>query len=213
MRDVFLTVLICIFNIFMWIIFLKKFKKIFSTDGIIASTREELNRMIDDINRNTAQDLKLINDKIKEAEKIIAEAEKRLGVLNSDLTQKEKSSDFMQIIRNEKRNDETANLQNIEEQSYFSSNKRNPVEKYMQQQSFSQKTEVSTPVEDVVTKEIVEEKTSMPSVSYSTEQIRPKEEFSDKVKKLYDQGFDVETIATELNSSTIEVQLIIDMNF
>ena len=41
--------------------------------------------------------------------------------------------------------------------------------------------------------------------------IKPKKNFQDAVKELYDLGFTVEQISSELNKSMIEVQFVIDM--
>lgn len=206
MPVIFLTILICIFNVFMWIVLLKKFKKIFSTEDIILTTREELNRMIEDVNRNTSRDLNLADEKIKEIEKVIVEAEKRLSVLNSDLAKQSQISEFKDALNQQK-----------EETSYFSARKT-PVEKYMQNKGsdinyYSNKIENND--DNIVVQEVKKEAKvlEMPTVTYSDEQITPKKDFAKSVKELYLQGLDVEFIARELNASTTEVQLIIDMNF
>ena len=226
----FLPVLICFFNVFMWIVLIKKFRKLFSTDGIIASAREELNRMIDDVNRNTAKDLNLLDSKMREAERLVSEAEKRIAVLNSELSQKSQASDFMQVIRGEREEvpaapsrrppvedarEENPPADETPDVKYFSQ-ARNPVEHYVKnsgevQPAAAHEPPLSQPAENAGVQ--VQQARSMPSVSFAETPIRPKEAFSDKVRNLFAQGFDVETIAKELDSSTTEVQLIIDMNF
>ena len=66
MPVIFLTSTLIIINIVFWIVFLAKFKKIFSTEDILLAVRNELDKMIADVNRNTARDLNLIDAKLKD---------------------------------------------------------------------------------------------------------------------------------------------------
>jgi len=226
MPIVFLTIVICIFNIFMWVILLKKFKKIFSTEDIITSTRDELNRMIEDMNRNTGRDLNLADEKIKEIENVLLEAERRLGVLNSDLSRKSQSDEFLSSIQK----NQSKYQSKIENQSFFSVSKT-PTERYIQNQLNGNSQDYvqydSDSSKDVIDyknntnnqnsyseiEKSVESVKSLPDISYAQNQIVPKKDFTQSVRDLYAQGFDVEFIAKELNSTTTEVQLIIDMSF
>ncbi|MBR4600057.1 MAG: hypothetical protein IKO39_08415, partial [Treponema sp.] len=60
---VFIAAFFCVLNISLWVALFLKFKKIFSTDDIISSTRDEMNSMIADINRNAGRNIELIEDK------------------------------------------------------------------------------------------------------------------------------------------------------
>src|SRR5574344_3171092 len=84
MAAIIICTFICILNVIMWIIFANKFKKLFSTDDIIAKTREELNHMIIDVNRNADRNITLIEEKIKELKSVTAEAERRLALERSE---------------------------------------------------------------------------------------------------------------------------------
>lgn len=202
MPVIFLTIILCLFNVFMWIIMLKRFKKMFSTDDIIASTRDELNKMIEDMNRNTGRDLSLADAKIKELKSVIAEAERRIGTLNSDLTRQVQNDEFKATL--ETRNDKT------QSSGYFST-ARSPVEHYVKNQSVQtiQPSQGSQAFEQVSSS--VEK--SVPEITYAENQIQPKADLAQQVRRLYEQGVDVEFIASSLNTTTTEVQLIIDMNF
>lgn len=84
MGTAFLISFICIFNIVLWCVFLSKFKKLFSTNDI----RNELNRMIADINKNTAQDLTLIENKISDLKSILDIADKKISTLRAEETKR-----------------------------------------------------------------------------------------------------------------------------
>lgn len=83
--EIAVTVLVCLVNLVLWGVFLKKFKRLFSTDDIIASTRGEMSKMADALNRETARDLRLADDKLKSLEKAVADAESRLEELNEEM--------------------------------------------------------------------------------------------------------------------------------
>ena len=70
----------CILNIVLWIFFLSRYKSFFSTDEIIESTREELDRMIADVNRNAGRNIDIIEDRIKELKAVVAEADRHIAL-------------------------------------------------------------------------------------------------------------------------------------
>ena len=66
---VFLVVILCITNILLWIVFLLKFKSLFSTEDIIEKTRSELNKLVMDINNNTDRNITVYNESSKNLKK------------------------------------------------------------------------------------------------------------------------------------------------
>lgn len=93
---------ICIVNIVLWGIFLSKFKKLFSTNDI----RVELNRMIADINRNTAQDLSLIDGKMDELRTLLDIADKKIATAKKEAEKKaaaEAFEDEIEVVFSERR--------------------------------------------------------------------------------------------------------------
>ena len=225
---IYLTILISLFNIFMWMVFLKKFKSLFSTDDIIASTRDELNRMIEDMNRNTGRDLNLADAKIKELKGILADAEKRIELLNSDLAKKSMSEEFKSALSQPRINEESERLPPepvsevesshteksvLADNSQYFSVSKSPVERYMQNQSKGGGTDREPSEVADGAPSSSGQSPSSPSVTFSSTPITAKKDLSQSVMDLYSQGLDVEFIATRLNTTTTEVQLIIDMNF
>ena len=121
---VFLVVILCITNILLWIVFLLKFKSLFSTEDIIEKTRSELNKLVMDINNNTDRNITVYNESSKNLKKIIAEAESKVNllenrikllndeiqknnltnVLQTNISQKKKSSHKIQEVANAYKN-------------------------------------------------------------------------------------------------------------
>lgn len=88
----------CIFNIILWIVFLSKFKKFFSTDEIIDSAREELNQMIADMNRNAGRNIDIIEDRIKELKAAVAEADRHIAFAQTELERQKNAAIFQQKL-------------------------------------------------------------------------------------------------------------------
>lgn len=73
---------VCAVNIILWIIFLARFKKIFSTDSIIDKTREQMNKFISDIDKATDRDVYLSGEAAKRIQKLLDEEEQKLEMFN-----------------------------------------------------------------------------------------------------------------------------------
>ena len=80
-----LAFFLIIVNIIFWLVFLRKFKKLFSTDDILASTRSEMNEMIADVNRITSRDIDLIESKLKLLKAVAAEADRHAAIIKSEV--------------------------------------------------------------------------------------------------------------------------------
>ena len=93
---------ICIINIILWGVFLVKFKRLFSTDDI----RIELNKMIADINKNTAQDLTLIDNKMGEIRELLNIADRKIATVRKEAERKvevETITNKIESVINEKK--------------------------------------------------------------------------------------------------------------
>lgn len=230
-----------ILNIILWILLFSKFKRIFSTDDIINSTRHELEQMLKDINRNTGRNLDIIDNKIKEIKGVVSEAERHLAVMRNDLDKQRKAAALQQQI------DTAIHSQNTVKNGV----PKNAAERYLRNsqphnsaftadESFSLTPEgdkhISTHQRDLFDQYDDYDETKVvsgsgtffsvdngpsvssvpvlgPNVTYSDLPMGAEKTFEDMVKDLYFVGHSVEEIARELNSSTTEVQMVIDMNF
>lgn len=216
----FFVVSLTVINILLWFVFLIRFKRLFSTDDIISSTREEMNKMIEDVNRNTERDITLINDRIKELKALIAEGDRQIAIVR---TEKEKSEQYA-VFSNR-----IASAQNVKKQT--------PVQKAAEQYKKSGKTfdpgNLSYSVNHDANEEKLQESlfdenpTTInvnkdgssfakvplvgPEVVMSDNPIVPKISFNEQVRELNERGETVDEIARQLKRSTTEVQFAIDM--
>lgn len=98
MMLVFVSSFFCILNIILWFFFLSKFKSYFSTDEILEKTKQELDEMISDVNRNAGRNLDLIEDRIKELRAVVAEADRHIAFAQAELEKQKNLASFQQKI-------------------------------------------------------------------------------------------------------------------
>ena len=67
-----LVACICIINIILWIVFLVRFKKLFSTDKIINTTTEKMNKLVTEIDKATDRNIFLTDASSKKIQKQIS---------------------------------------------------------------------------------------------------------------------------------------------
>lgn len=77
--------LLIVFNIAMWIFFMKKFNTFFSTDEIIDETNLRVQEIVKDMNYSTERDIRLAEECVKRLKAVTAEAERKISVLKKDL--------------------------------------------------------------------------------------------------------------------------------
>ncbi|MBQ5384656.1 MAG: hypothetical protein IIU46_09450 [Treponema sp.] len=87
-----LIILLCIFNLVMWLLAIVRFRKIFSTDDILNKTRDELDNMMMEINRNAERNVSLIEDRIAKLKEITAETDRHIEILRQELDSSAKST-------------------------------------------------------------------------------------------------------------------------
>ena len=77
-----ILILICIFNVVMWIVFLRHFKNLFTTEDIISGTKDEVNKILMDLDRQTERNLMLMDNSISKMKSLNAEIDKKLKLLD-----------------------------------------------------------------------------------------------------------------------------------
>ncbi|MCQ2591497.1 MAG: hypothetical protein MJ188_01825 [Treponema sp.] len=75
---VILIICLCVINITLWLVFLIRFKKLFSTDKIIENTADKMNKFIAEIDRATERDAYLATEATKRIQSKIDEAELKM---------------------------------------------------------------------------------------------------------------------------------------
>jgi len=89
---VFLVSSLTLINLLLWLVFLIRFKKLFSADDIMTKFREGMDGIIREAQHNTLSNINLIESKIKELKAASAEAERKVAILRHELESAEKSA-------------------------------------------------------------------------------------------------------------------------
>lgn len=235
-----LAFFLIVLNIILWMVFLKKFKNLFSTDDIISSTRLEVKRMIEDVNRATVKDMDIIESQIKQLKSIIAEADRHVAMARSELERQSKAYNLQTYTSSEMKK-----KLDVVSQSEFQP--RNPastaVSAYSrisdglkQDESYSITSEgslylnkessqineeskekvISSPSGTQFT--VYEEGASVakipqlgPKVTFADNPVKPKKDINQQIRELDEQGYSQEEIATQLQLTITEVQFSLDM--
>lgn len=234
----------CVLNICLWCTFFLKFRKLFSTEDIVASTRDQVERLISDMNNNTARDINLIEDRIKQLKAVVAEADKHIEVARREIESQNAALSYKQkidsVVQNRPVSSQKVASQNLVAQQYLK-NKDISVglqgsNRYeLTDQGSKQVQQVPQPQGDLFAQAELESKQQIVSpsgttftvesdgssyaqvpviggnVSYTDEPIVPAKKFPEMVHDLYLAGHSVEEIARELNRSTTEVQMSLEM--
>jgi hypothetical protein len=244
---IFIAAFFCVLNICLWCTFFIKFRKLFSTDDIIASTREQMDKMIADINHNAGRNIELIEDRIKQLKAVVVEADRHIEVAKRELESQKAAASYQQKI------DSALNASRRQPmQSFGGGNSGRVAQQYLRNQNMNISAglqsgtryeltdegsrHIHTPqgdlfeqadaedsrriVSDVGTTFTVESDgssyASVPviggNVSYADEPIQPQQGIREWVRNLYAAGHSIEEIAREVNRSTTEVQMVLDMD-
>lgn len=218
------VVTIGILNIVLWIIFLVKFKKLFSTDDVISKTRSEMNNMIMDMNRNTERDINLIDDRTQKLKLVIAEADRHIALARAEEENRASAQELRTAVNRtpavERRAVDTYKRAAVGE-------KPRPEASYevtdtgiraagVQKSLFDETAKAVDTQAKVVVQEdgaaYAEVPVITPKVFFSETPVTPKKDFTKQVTDLAATGLTVEQIAKELSCSLSEVQMVLDMN-
>ncbi len=227
----YIAIFLSTISIILMVIILIKFKKIFSTDKIIEKTKNQMNRVIIDVNSNANRDIQLINEATKRTRALLNDADRKMDqfrqagqLLDNKLIQVEKSynnvSSRSVIIENDYKTKSNGYNRKQDKKSnpYINPNDSYEIKKNPNQQSLFDEDNEDSLLSDVtkVTHEGAAYK-EVPLIitkiydDQANEKKKSNKPLDDKVEKLFRQGMNVDDIAAELSCSIAEVQFIIDM--
>ena len=234
MGILFLAVAFCIVNIALWVVFLSRFKKLFTTDNILENYRKELRNMTEDIDRHANRTISLIENTEKELRALIAEADRHVALARSELEKQQQSQIFQQRLA-ASRPVSAKGRQSPQQRAAGMYLKESADSSYTLTAAGQRQVSVQgTLFEDVSPEEeaaapqkrplapntftVARDGSSYasvpvfaPNVSFSDNPIRPKKDFASQVRELSQQGASVEEIAHALERTTTEVQFVLDM--
>ena len=197
-------------------VFLRNFKKLFTTEDVIGKAKSEINRIVIDLNANAERNISIIDDKINRLRALIAEAEKKIKLLDDINTKTAALNDFR--VKMEK----SARKNILPEKNYLKTAELPNPENAENLHDGVQSTlfdEVSSLNEQVRIQNnnsaaaYSRETIASPEVSVlgASLKVRSKSDLKDSIISLFDAGFSVEEIAAKLNCSTTEVSFALSL--
>lgn len=219
----------------MWVVFLRNFKKLFTTDDIRETTKKEIEMILRDFNRQTERNLSLLDNSISRIKSLNAEAEKKIKLLSDMERSAVAVNDFHKKMNNEKPSSPVSvsskRIVSAYEKNKGGSKKNISAEdtvvltregeqltvQPMQQTLFSEQTEIPLNSAMVVNDQGASYK-EIPVITpevYVQDKIvnlaKAPEELNDKILKLFDQGYSPDQIVSELSCSITEVQFVLTL--
>lgn len=220
---------LCLINLLLWGLLFKKFKKLFSTDDVIEKTRNELNRMIVEVNRNAERNITLIEARISDLKSIIVQADSHVSLLKSEIEKSNAISAYKSKIEKTVHSKNTVpqfkveayrknsmqSQQKITSDSAFELT-QSALEKNGQQNLFRDERSQPFGIQAVNVSEDGNSFKEVPvlgnNVHITDNPITLKKSFNAEVNERYLRGETVEEIAASLSRSVTEVQFALDMN-
>lgn len=230
-------ILICVFNVVMWIVFLRHFKNLFTTEDIVASTKEEVNKILMDLDRQTERNLMLMDNSIARLKSLNAEIDKKLKLLDemknsaagtAELTARinSKPSAGRKIAASayEKNKIAKKNINSEDTVVLTRTGDQLSVEPFQttlfnEKSDFQQDKNSEIPVNhDIHVDSQGAAYAQIPVVApkvFVSDTIadlsKAPETLKDKILKLFDQGYNADVISRELGCSATEVQFVLDI--
>lgn len=228
---VFLVSSLTFINLLLWLVFLIRFKKLFSVDDTMTKFRDGMDSLIKDAQRNTLSNINLIEEKIKELKAASAEAERKVAILRHELDSSEKSAVFQARLNMQaesfslKEPEKPAAKKGRARASKRGASKIAAAYKQNELPGEDEAVALTGLFKENAQKSLFEEPLitvtkdgdaygKVPIVKTkivaSDNPIKPKKPFARRVRELAELGKSVEEIASETDHSTTEVQLVLD---
>lgn len=229
-----LALFFSIVSVLIMIIILFKFKKLFSTDSIIEKTRDRMNKLIADINRNANNDIELLNESTRRIRVLLKDADEKMQSFNeaterlremiAETEKVSKKSKAKKIAESpiyseisKKNVQDKTKLKNhpyeknfIDPNSSYEVTNNESLGSLFDESDLILKDETKVTAEGAAYKEVPLIITKVYDDNASVN-VNSENSLSTKVSRMYANGMTVEEIALELDCSTSEVQFIIDM--
>ncbi len=98
MAQTVLLIIVTVINLTLWFVFFARFKKTFSAEVMLHDIKDEVNKLLIEINRTTDQNLTLIDSRIRDLKALTDAADKRLNFLQKDQKERAREERVLQKL-------------------------------------------------------------------------------------------------------------------
>ena len=194
--SLFLSILILIVNVCLWLFFFVKFKREFSSEKVLESIRIEVDKLLKEIQRETENTTLLVEARIDGLKQLISEADKRLSIAEGEIKKRKHEKQVLSKLHAE----ENVPVKKTQVQK--------KLEAYELIASPAPASDTPPEVEVAVEPELFNQE---PQFSVAPEPVKIKKSVKDKIIEMYKQDFTTQYIAKELGISVSEVDFLINM--
>ena len=194
MAQTVLLIIVTVINLTLWFVFFARFKKTFSAEVMLHDIKDEVNKLLIEINRTTDQNLTLIDSRIRDLKALTDAADKRLNFLQKDQKERAREERVLQKLSPVKK------YQNMQKRADDESGVQLSIdfEAYRVPEEFGEPAESAEPIERAEPEVI-----SNPKNETTVEK---------SVMRFYEDGMAVDDISKRLKLPIAQVQFIVDFH-
>ena len=187
-----LLIIVTVINLTLWFVFFARFKKTFSAEVMLHDIKDEVNKLLIEINRTTDQNITLIDSRIRDLKALTDAADKRLNFLQKDQKERAREERVLQKLSPVKK------YQNMQKRADDESGVQLSIdfEAYRVPEEFGEPAESAEPIERAEP-EVVSSPKNETTVEKS-------------VMRFYEDGMAVDDISKRLKLPIAQVQFIVD---
>lgn len=203
------AIVILVINFILWIFVFKFLKKSFSLKGALSEIKQEAEKIIIEINRETDNAITLMEGKINQVKDIIDVVEKKIVLYDSTLIQKENEKQLYNQL-SELQSQPTSSPMKKAIKGYKANSSSS--QDYLPLFTENAGTSDFQDLKNSSTQEPLKENDTNDNIKVvQGEKIEPKALVQDQIIKLAKEGFSPELIAKKLNVSINVVTMTIDL--
>lgn len=201
--------IITVINISLWAVFFVQLKRNLSPQRILTDIKNEVEKLLIEINKTVAEDITLIDDRDRKLRELIDECEKKIALYYAQEQSKGRESDVLQRLSSSPKVP-------VKEQVAAKKYKSNaaPIETIDEKEAVQLSIDFETyrinERARAIEEEIPPQEKTMPEIKQA-ELPLPEMPFKNKVLQLAANDFSAEAIAQKLGCTETEVQIIIDL--
>lgn len=98
MAQTVLLIIVTVINLTLWFVFFARFKKTFSAEVMLHDIKDEVNKLLIEINRTTDQNITLIDSRIRDLKTLTDAADKRLHFLQTEQKERAREDRILQKL-------------------------------------------------------------------------------------------------------------------
>lgn len=202
------AIIILAINLILWFVLFKFLKKTFSYKGALSEIKQEAEKIIIEINRETDNSITLMESKINHVKEIIDTAEKKIMLYENTLIQKDNEKQLYQQLTDFQAKQNTPIKKAIKGYKANSSSEQDYLPLFTENAGTSDFQDLKNDSNKTDKKEDPATETVK---IIQGEKVEPKVLVQDQIIKLAKEGFTPELIASKLNVSINVVTMTIDL--